>query len=139
MTSTCGRFLVLGVNPFTGVRYTGFTDGDCLWDLSLGQLTGDGKFDGKTFWVGCGWFFFFGGSGRGRGTPGHVLMRRFGRTTRVPNIPFYVIYYILISGGSGGFTTSCVRLSRRCSPIHESLVRHVFSSSFDNLTTSSTH
>jgi hypothetical protein len=54
MTSTWGRLLVLGVNPFAGVRCTGDTDGDCLWDLSLGQSTGDGKFDGETFWVGCG-------------------------------------------------------------------------------------
>ncbi len=29
---------------------------DCQWDLSLGQGTGDGKFDGETFWVGCGFF-----------------------------------------------------------------------------------
>jgi hypothetical protein len=72
MTSTCGVFLVLGVDPFGGVRCTGFVDGDCLWDLSLGHRTGDGKFDGETVWVGCGWFFL---------------------------VPFYVIYYILISGG----------------------------------------
>ena len=25
------------------VRCTGFVDGDCLWDLSLGQRTGDGE------------------------------------------------------------------------------------------------
>ena len=51
MTSTRGRLLVLGVDLFAGVRCTGFTDGDCLWDLSLGQRTGDGKFDGEAFWV----------------------------------------------------------------------------------------
>jgi hypothetical protein len=98
MTSKCGHLLVLGVNPFPGVRCTGSTDGDCLWDLSLGQCTDEGKFDGETFWVGCG-CFFLGGRGKGRGTPGHVQLRRFLRTTRVPNSPFYVIYYILISGG----------------------------------------
>ena len=49
MTSTLGRVLVVGVDPFAEVRYTGFTDGDCLWDVSLGQHTGDGKFDGETF------------------------------------------------------------------------------------------
>jgi hypothetical protein len=63
MVSTCVHLRVLGVNPFTGVNYTGFADGDCQWDLSLGQRTGDGKFDGGTFWVGCG-FFFFGGVGK---------------------------------------------------------------------------
>jgi hypothetical protein len=39
-------------------------DADCLWDLSLGQCTGDGKFDWEVFWVGCGWFFL-GGGGEG--------------------------------------------------------------------------
>ena len=43
MASTRGRLLVLGVDPFAEVRCTGFADGDCLWDLSLGQRTGDGK------------------------------------------------------------------------------------------------
>ncbi len=88
-----------GCESLVGVRCTGFVDGDCLWDLSLGQHTGDGKFDGKSFWVGCGWFFSWGGRGRGRGTPGQVLLRCFHRTTRVPKSTFYVIYYILISGG----------------------------------------
>jgi hypothetical protein len=35
--------LVLGVDPFAEVRCTGFADGDCLWDLSLRQRTGDGQ------------------------------------------------------------------------------------------------
>jgi hypothetical protein len=52
-----------GCESFAGVSCTGFMDEDCLWDLSLGH-TGDGKFDGETFWVGCGWFFW---SGRGGG------------------------------------------------------------------------
>jgi hypothetical protein len=37
-----------GCESFPGVSCTGFTDGDCLWDLSLG-LTGDGKLDEETF------------------------------------------------------------------------------------------
>ena len=53
MASTRGRLLVLGVDPFAEVRYTGFADGDCLWDLSLGQRTGEGKLEGRRFWVGC--------------------------------------------------------------------------------------
>jgi hypothetical protein len=65
MVSTRVHVLVLGVNPFAGVSCTGFVDGDCLWDLSLGRHTGDGKFDGEVFWVGCGWFFL-GGSGEGK-------------------------------------------------------------------------
>ena len=69
MTSTCVCLWVLGVNPFTGVHYTGFVDGDCLWDIFLGQHTGDGKFDGQTFWVGCGCFFLGGGGGVDEETP----------------------------------------------------------------------
>ena len=65
MASTRGRLLVLGVDPFAEVRCTGFTDGDCLWDLSLGQRTGDGKFDGEAFLGGL-WMFFLGGVGQGQ-------------------------------------------------------------------------
>ena len=51
--------------------------------------------------------FFWGGRGRGSGTPGCVLLRRFRRTTRVPNSPWlYVIYYML---SSGGFAASCLQ------------------------------
>ena len=64
MSSTHGHLWVLGVNPFAGVFYTGFEDGDYLLDLSLGQRTGDGKFDGESFWVGCG--FFSSGPGEGK-------------------------------------------------------------------------
>jgi hypothetical protein len=54
----------VGVNPLQG-SLAGFTDGDCLWDLSLGR-TGDGKIDGETFW-GRLWMVFLvrsGGGGR---------------------------------------------------------------------------
>ncbi len=57
--------MVLGVDPFTEVRYTGFTDGDCLWDLSMGQRTGDGKFNGETF-LGRLMVFCLGGEGQGK-------------------------------------------------------------------------
>ena len=67
MESTRGRLLVLGVNPFPGVNYTGFVDGDCLWNLSLGQSTGDGTFDGETFFGRLCVIFFLGGRGRRRG------------------------------------------------------------------------
>ena len=63
MASTRGRLLVLGVDPFAEVRCTGFADGDCLWDLSLRQRTGDGKIDGETF-LGRLLIFFFGGAGK---------------------------------------------------------------------------
>ena len=54
MTSTRVHFRFLDVNPFGGVSCTGFADGDCLWDLSLGQCTGDGKFDGEKSRTGVG-------------------------------------------------------------------------------------
>jgi hypothetical protein len=138
MMSTHVRLWFLGVNPFEGVNWTGFVDGDCLWDLSLGWSTGDGKFDGESFWVGCGWFFL-GVTGEGKRklqvTYWWVV---FAGRHEFPNNPFYVIskYYILISGG---FSTACVRPSRTVLPILDTLVRHVHCWSFDNLTTSFTH
>ena len=77
----------------------------------MGQHTGDGKFDGETF-LGRTWmFFFWGDRGRGNGTPGRVLLRRFRRTTRVSEQPFfYVIYYIL---SSGSFVVPSFRSSRK--------------------------
>ena len=93
MGSTCGRLLGLGGNPVHGSDALDSRMGACLWDLSLGQHTGDGKPDGRRFWVGRG-CFFLGGTGEGSGTPGRVLLRRFRRTTRVPNSLFmlYIIY-----------------------------------------------
>jgi hypothetical protein len=72
LMSMCGRLLVLGVNPFTGAHCTGFVHGDCLWDLSLGHRTGDGKFDVETFRVGCAGFFLLGGGEGEEENPGHV-------------------------------------------------------------------
>jgi hypothetical protein len=43
--------------------------------------------------------FFLGGAGEGKRNSRARLPRRFRRTTRVPNIPVYVIYYIFRSGG----------------------------------------
>jgi hypothetical protein len=131
MSSTRGRLLVLGVDSFTGVRYTGFTDGDCPWDLSLGKRTGDGKFDGETFWVGCGWFFG-GGRGRPRGTPRHVLLRCF-HSSKQP----FLCYILYVE--QWGFRCSMRQTIAKVSPVLDALGRHVRCSGFDNLTTSSTH
>ena len=60
--SARGRLRVLGVDPFPEVHCTGITDGDCPGNLSLGQPTGDGKFDGETF-LGRTWMFFLGKDG----------------------------------------------------------------------------
>ncbi len=65
MASTRDRLLVLGVDPFAEVRCTGFADGDCPWDLSLRQRTGDDKTGGETF-LGRLLIFFLGGLGEGK-------------------------------------------------------------------------
>ncbi len=70
MVSTHGRLVVLGGNPLHGSDTLASWMGDSLWDLSLGQRTGDGRFDGEVFLGGL-FIFFLGGRGRGRGTPGH--------------------------------------------------------------------
>jgi hypothetical protein len=38
--------------------------------------------------------FFWEGRGMGNGTPGRVLLRRYHRTTRVPNSPGCMLYII---------------------------------------------
>ena len=94
MVITRGLFLVLGVNPLEGVHCTGFVDVDCSWDLSLGHRIGDGKFDGKSFWVGCGWVFFVGRRG-GEETPDHVQWGRFSfDDTCFQTVPFFMLYII---------------------------------------------
>ncbi len=57
---------------------------------SLGQHTGDGKYDGETF-LGRTWMFFLGGVGEGIGTPGRVLLRR-DASSKHPWV--YFIYYM---------------------------------------------
>jgi hypothetical protein len=61
--------------------------GTYLWDLCLDKYNGDGRSHGETF-LGELWIFFLGGWGSGRGTPGHVLLSRFHRTTRVSKQSF---------------------------------------------------
>jgi hypothetical protein len=51
MVSTRGRLMVLGGNPLHGSDALDSRMGACLWDLSLGHRTGDGRFDGETFLV----------------------------------------------------------------------------------------
>jgi hypothetical protein len=106
MASTRGHLLVLGGNPLHGSDVLGSRMGVCLWDLSLGQHTGDGKLDGETF-LGRTWMFFSGGVGEGKRNSRARLPKPFRRTTRVPNRPVYVIYYIL---RSGGFATACLQV-----------------------------
>ena len=57
MVSTRGRLLVLGGSPLHGSDALDSQMGACLLGLSLGQLTGDGRSDGKSFWGGL-WMVF---------------------------------------------------------------------------------
>ncbi len=107
---------------------TGFVDGDCPWDLDLGQLIGDGKFDGESFGVGCGWVFKdLVGQGGQEKTLGHVQQGRFSLDdTCFQTDPFFMLYIIYCSN-SGGFSVSYFRplAYRTVSPILDTLDRHV--------------
>ena len=93
MASTRGRLLVLGGNPLHGSDALDSRMGACLWDLSLGQRTGDGRSDGETFLGGL-LIFFLGGRGRGRGTPGHDCRGVFAgrREFQTALFMLYIIY-----------------------------------------------
>jgi hypothetical protein len=75
--------------------------------------------------AGFGWESFawvrWGGRGRGCGTPGRVLLRRFRRTTRVPNIPGCILYvdqwgfrFSMSSDHREGGPRSSIALGRTC-------------------------
>jgi hypothetical protein len=86
--------------------------GTCLWDLCLDKYTGDGRFDGESF-LGRLWIFFLGGWGRGRGRDRASTAESFSQDdTHFQTVPFFMLYYILISGG---FATVCFRSSRKVS------------------------
>jgi len=130
MASTRGRLLVLGGNPLHGSDALDSRMGACLWDLSLGQRTGDGRFDGETFF---GWVvdFFLGGRGGKRKRQGTVS--RVGRwTTRAFKQSHFVLYYIL---QSGSFTAACLQAVAKGVLDLDALGRHVSSSGFDSPST----
>ena len=74
--------------------------------------TGDGEvLMGRRFWVGCGWFFSWGGGGGEEETPGHGLLNRFSQDDASLRTAFFIyIYYIL---SSGSFAASSFRASRK--------------------------
>jgi hypothetical protein len=83
-----------GCESLGGVNFTGFADGDCLWDLSLGRYTGDGKFDGETF-LGRLWMVCLVWSGGEETEPGHVQQGRFSMDdTCYQTDPVCCIFYI---------------------------------------------
>ena len=91
---------ILCMGPMHWIREWGLSYGIYPWVSTLVM-----EIEGRRFWVerGC---FFLGGSGEGKRNSRVRLPRRFRRTTRVPNNPVYVIYYILYSGG---FAAACLQ------------------------------
>jgi hypothetical protein len=92
--------------------------------------------DGEAFWVtevvdGCSWGR---GGGNSRSRPAASFFRWTTRVLQNSTI-FYVIHYIL---NSWGFVSSCFRPLGTVSAVLDDLVRHVWCSSVDNSTTSST-
>ena len=103
--SAHGRFRGLGVDPCAEVRCTWITDGDCPGNLSFGQHTGDGKFDGETF-LGRTWMFFLGGAGEGKQNSRARAVETFSQDDASSKQSWvYVIYYML---NSGGFPAACL-------------------------------
>ena len=82
--------------------------GTYLWDLCLDKYTGDVRFHGESFLGEVVDFFLLGGRGRGRGSARARTAESFfaGRRALSNSPIFYVIYYIL---SSGGFAAACSR------------------------------
>jgi hypothetical protein len=96
-----------GFESFVVVRCTGFMNGDCPGNLSLGQHTVDGKYDGETF-LGRTWMFFSGRNGGGKGDSRARAVETFSQDDTSSKQPWvYVIYYML---NGGGFCCSVVQL-----------------------------
>ena len=117
------RLRVLGGSPLHGSDALGFADGDCPWNLSLGVLV-MGNLMGRHFWVDCGCFFL--GTGGGEEELQGATVEAFSQDDASSKQPcFYVIYYML---SSGGFAAHAFRPSRRVSSILEALgsVRALF-------------
>jgi hypothetical protein len=88
------------MGPIHWIREWGLAYGIYPWVSTLVMEN-----SGRRFWVerAC---FFLGGAGEGKRNSRSRLPRRFRRTTRVPNTPVYVIYYIF---RSGGFRYGCLQ------------------------------
>jgi hypothetical protein len=91
---------ILCMGPMHWIRGWELAYGIYSWDnaLVMEDLRGDI----------LGWVvdFFLGGPGEGKRNSRARLPRCFRRTTRVPNIPVHVIYYIL---RSGSFAAACLQ------------------------------
>ena len=107
------------MGPMHWIHGWGLAYGVCPWGSALVM----GDLMGRHFGVGCGWFFFRslvgGGWGRGRGNSGARPAESFSQDdTGFRTSFFYVIYYIL---SSGGFAAACARQSRTVAPILDAL------------------
>ena len=89
--------------------WMGTDHGICPWDITLVM----GIFDGWTFWVGCGWFFFgsLGKDGDGEEkTTGHVYQGRFSldNVSRCFQTSTFFLCYILYIE-RWGFLCTCFK------------------------------
>ena len=87
-----------------------------------GKYTGHGKSHGETF-LGRLLIFVLGGGGGEEEAPGQVLLSRFRRTTRAFKQPhFFMLFYIL---RSGGFRCSMLQAIAKSALDLDALDRHV--------------
>jgi hypothetical protein len=115
----------------------GFMDGDWPGSLSLGQHTGDGKFDGKTF-LGRTWMFFLGGGGGGEEeASGAVLLSRFRRTTLAFKQTHFLCY--ILYSEKWRFRYCMFQVISQSVLDLDDLDRRMCCSGFDNPSTCSTH
>jgi hypothetical protein len=70
----------------------GAAQGICPWDRALVMR----KSDGRAFWVGCGWFFFWAGRGGKRKSQGTSTGSVFAGRHALLNSPIFLCYILYI-------------------------------------------
>jgi hypothetical protein len=88
-------FAVSGVDLLHGSNVLDLRMGTVqgIYNLFLGQRTGDGDLMRSRFWVGCGCFFLR-GTGEGKRSSRVRVPEKFSQDERTPNSPVRVIYII---------------------------------------------
>jgi hypothetical protein len=112
-------------------------DGDCPGNLSLGQHTGDGRFDGETFLGGTWMFFSWADGGGEEEESGQVPLSRFRRTSLAFKQPHFLCYILYIE--QWRFRCCMLQVIAKSALDLDALDRHVRTSGFDNPSTCSTY
>ena len=97
--------MVLAGNPLRGSDALDSRMGASLWDLSLGQRTGDGKYDGETF-LGRTWMFFLGGAGEGKWNSRTCAVETFSQDDASSKQPLAVCYILYVEQWGFHFSMS---------------------------------